>query len=268
MSPTTSAIWAGMEPQRLGPVQQRGQAAMGVVTMKGGRYEHVPIRNYGPRPRDPQPQELPPRPQSQQVEETQSDGSFELVMELVDEEASAAGRQAQSNGYAAMVEMAMTLVEIDVLQKETTGQNLHRRKMKMRMRKTILFGSARLWASTGRGCSHRAQLDHQGTGTEAEDRGRRWTQRLARMQIYGKGLRPRQLFSGNQGGKGSSQSAPTLTGSGNTAGDEHPRGGANSKGHTGRTPWRRPRPRHQQQSTTWLRPKPDRRLERPCHRQG
>ena len=109
MSPTTSAIWAGMEPQRLGPFQQRGQAAMGVVTMKGGRYEHVPIRNYGPRPRDPQPQELPPRPQSQQVEETQSDGSFELVMELVDEEASAAGRQAQSTGYAAMVKMAMTL---------------------------------------------------------------------------------------------------------------------------------------------------------------
>ena len=61
-SPTTSAIWAGVEPQRLGPVQQRGQAAMGVTTMTDGRFEHVPIRNYGPRPRDPEPQERPPIP--------------------------------------------------------------------------------------------------------------------------------------------------------------------------------------------------------------
>ena len=37
MSPTTSAIWAGTEPQPLGPVQQRGQAAMGVRTMRGSR---------------------------------------------------------------------------------------------------------------------------------------------------------------------------------------------------------------------------------------
>lgn len=36
------------------------------------------------------------------------------------------------------------------------------------------------------------------------------------QQIYGKGLRPRQLFSGNQGGKRSAQSTPTLTGAGNT----------------------------------------------------
>ena len=43
-SPTTSAIWAG------------------VTTMTDGRFEHVPIRNYGPRPRDPEPQERPPIP--------------------------------------------------------------------------------------------------------------------------------------------------------------------------------------------------------------
>lgn len=64
----------------------------------------------------------------------------------------------------------MTLVEIDEideiddeieeLQKGTMGQNLHRRMTKMRMKMTILEVSAQ----------RRAQLDHQGTGTEAEDK--------------------------------------------------------------------------------------------------
>ena len=66
-----------------------------------------------------------------------------------------------------LVEMEMTLVEIDEiddeieeLQKGTMGQNLHRRMTKMRMKMTILEVSAQ----------RRAQLDHQGTGTEAEDK--------------------------------------------------------------------------------------------------
>ena len=56
------------------------------------------------------------------------------------------------------------------------------------------------------------------------------------QQIYGKGLRPRQLFSGNQGGKRSAQSTPTLTGAGNTP-EEQMRSvyvtTGHSKGHSG-----------------------------------
>ena len=88
MSPTTSAIWADTESKPLGPVQQRGQAAMGTRMMRGSRvgFEYVPIRNYDPRLRDPEPQERPPRPLAQQVDDTQSDGSYELVSEVADEE--------------------------------------------------------------------------------------------------------------------------------------------------------------------------------------
>ena len=35
------------------------------------------------------------------------------------------------------------------------------------------------------------------------------------QRIYAKGYRPRQLFTGNQAGKGTAQSAPMLTGRGN-----------------------------------------------------
>ena len=81
-------IWASVEPQQLGPVQRRGQAAMGATAMKDGRFEHVPIRNYGPRPRDPEPQERPPIPPAQQVDWTQydEDDSFEVVSDVADEE--------------------------------------------------------------------------------------------------------------------------------------------------------------------------------------
>ena len=61
---------------------------MGTRMMRGSRFgfEYVPIRNYDPRLREPEPQERPPRPPAQQVDETQSDGSYELVSEAVDEE--------------------------------------------------------------------------------------------------------------------------------------------------------------------------------------
>jgi len=61
---------------------------MGTRMMRGSRFgfEYVPIRNYDPRLREPEPQERPPRPLAQQVDDTQSDGSYELVSEVADEE--------------------------------------------------------------------------------------------------------------------------------------------------------------------------------------
>ena len=103
--------------------------------------------------------------------------SEENSFELVDEEDQSRGKCSQraSTGLwlcRHLMEMEVTLVEIDEideLQKGTMGQNLHRKMMKMRMKMTILEASAQRWASSGRGCSHKAQLGHQGTGTEVED---------------------------------------------------------------------------------------------------
>lgn len=92
--------------------------------MRGSRFgfEYVPIRNYDPRPRDPEPQERPPRPPAQQVDETQSDGSYELVSEVADgEQLPQTKRHVQREGkHGAMaqwlcrhqVEMEMILAEI------------------------------------------------------------------------------------------------------------------------------------------------------------
>jgi len=77
------------------------------------------------------------------VDDTQSDGSYELVSEVADEEQRPqTARQVQREGKA-------EIVEIDVNQNETMGQILHR-TMKMRMKKNIHAGPVQPWTSRGK----------------------------------------------------------------------------------------------------------------------
>ena len=244
LSPTTSAIWAGTEPQPLGPVQQRGQAAMGARTMRGSRFgfEYVPIRNYDPRLRDPEPQERPPRPLAQQVDDTQSDGSYELVSEVADEEQRPqTARHVQLEGkHGAMAmpppggdgddpgrDRRERVPERDVPPPTATDENEEEDEEHPRSTCTTLSfkrtqmahcgdwfpGSPGHWfKGRGKGTKQNVETGEEGSTILHGAR----SPNMSWQRIYAKGCRPRELFSGNQAGKGTAQSAPTLTGRGNS----------------------------------------------------
>ena len=244
MSPTTSAIWAGTEPQPLGPVQQRGQAAMGARTMRGSRFgfEYVPIRNYDPRLREPEPQERPPRPPAQQVDETQSDGSYELVSEVVDEEQPPqTERQVQLEGKHGAMAMPPPGGDGDdpgrdrrnrreperdhgpdpPSDDEDEDEEEHPRStcttLDVKRQRMAWARPPGYWfRGRGRGSKQDVETGKDGStiihGVLSPN--------LSWQRIYAKGCRPRQLFTRDQGGKGSAQAAPVLMGRGDSPGEQ------------------------------------------------
>ena len=244
MSPTTSAIWAGTEPQQLGPVQQRGQAAMGTRVMRGSRFgfEYVPIRNYDPRLREPEPQERPPRPPAQQVDETQSDGSYELVSEAVDEEQPPqTERQVQLEGKHGAMAMPPPGGDGDDPGRDRRNRREPERDHgpdppaddededeEERPRRTCTTLDVKrqrmAWArppgywfrGRGRGTKQDVETGKDGStiihGALSPN--------LSWQRIFAKGCRPRQLFTHDQGGKGSAQAAPVLMGRGDTPAEQ------------------------------------------------
>ena len=244
LSPTTSAIWAGAEPQPLGPVQQRGQAAMGTRVMRGSRFgfEYVPIRNYDPRLREPEPQERPPRPPAQQVDDTQSDGSYELVSEAVDEEQPLqTERQVQLEGKHGAMAMPTPGGDGDDPGRDRRNRREPERdhgpdppaddededeeEGPRRTCTTLEVKRQRMaWArppgywfrGRGRGTKQDVETGKDGStiihGVLSPN--------LSWQRIFAKGCRPRQLFTHDQGGKGSAQAAPVLMGRGDTPAEQ------------------------------------------------
>ena len=244
LSPTTSAIWAGTEPQPLGPVQQRGQAAMGARTMRGSRFgfEYVPIRNYHPRLQEPEPQERPPRPLAQQVNDTQSDGSYELVSEAVDEEQPPqTERQVQLEGKHGAMAMPPPGGDGDDPGRDRRNRREPERdhgpdppaddededeeESPRRTCATLDVKRQRMaWArppgywfrGRGRGTKQDVETGKDGStiihGALSPN--------LSWQRIFAKGCRPRQLFTHDQRGKGSAQAAPVLMGRGDTPAEQ------------------------------------------------
>eukprot|EP00435_Cladocopium_sp_Y103_P048053 s70_g14.t1 len=115
-SPTAASLWEVSKPKDAGPVAKRGQAAMGTTSMTSSSsmpssratplygFECQPIKNYAGAIKEPAAQDLPPRPQRQEVEEVDSDGGFELLHE--DKEVDPTRRHVQEEGRHQAMAMA------------------------------------------------------------------------------------------------------------------------------------------------------------------
>ena len=212
--------------------------------MRGSRFgfEYVPIRNYDPRLRDPELQERPPRPLAQQVDDTQSDGSYELVSEVADEEQRPqTARHVQLEGKHGAMAMPPPGGDGDDPGRDRRNRREPERDHgpdppaddededeEERPRRTCTTLDVKrqrmAWArppgywfrGRGRGSKQDVETGKDGStiihGVLSPN--------MSWQRIYAKGCRPRQLFTHDQGGKGSAQAAPVLMGRGDTPAEQ------------------------------------------------